>query len=435
MLFDSIIIIVCLLSNAFFVAAEFALVRVRRSRVEVLAREGNYFAELARNILGDIDFYLSLTQFGITVSSIALGWFGASLLADFVYNIFLNFNLDYSINVIHSISIVSTFSLITFLHIVFGGLIPKAIAMQYPENVSLIFALPLKVFFWIFRPVVWIINQLANLAIALISIDKPGSQEATASSDELRLIIEESSKSGLIDTEDHKLLENVFDFAETPVKQIMVPRMKISAIDINDTLDETIAFFIEEGFSRMPVFDGSIDNIVGEIYSKDLLNMMANRSLISFSDVIRPAFFINEDDKIQKILNIMQKKHHHLAVVLNEFGGVAGLITMEDIIEEIVGEIQDEYDEETPLAEETATNEFEVDASIAIGDINEILPEAIPESDDYETFGGYITNNISRIPQSGETFKIGKYKISIIDSSDRKINSVKLEFIIEEKND
>ncbi len=431
MAIDILVIIICLFANALFVAAEFAFVKVRRSQIEILARKRNYFAEAAKDVIENLDFYLSLTQLGTTVSSLALGWFGANLLADYAFGIISSYNYPISFEWLKFISLLTTFLLITFLHIIFGGLVPKAAAMQYPEGISIALALPIKALSWVLRPFVWLINQLANLVVKIISIEKYEPIESIPSSDELRILIDESSKSGMIDSEDSKLLENVFDFVETPVKQIMVPRMKISAIDINDTFDEIVAIFIEDGYSRMPIFDGSIDNIIGEVYSKDLLNMVANKTLISFSDIIRPAFFINEDDKIQKVLKAMQKEHHHLAIVMNEFGGVAGLITMEDIIEELVGEIQDEYDEESPLAEETSANEFEIDASITINDINEILPEPLPESDDYETLGGYITNNISRIPQKGESFVINKFAFTIIDSTDRKINAVKLKFLID----
>ncbi len=255
------------------------------------------------------------------------------------------------------------------------------------------------------------------------------SSEIHDSNQDFRDIIEERSKSGLIDTEEQELLENVVDFSDTPVWHIMVPRTHISAIDIDDPQDTIVSIFIEEGFSRLPVYKGTIDNIIGEIYGKDLLNMLANNNLIILEDIIRPPFFVQEDEKIHRLIKIMQKYHHHLAIVLSEFGGVSGIVTMEDIIEEIFGEIQDEYDEDVPLATQIATNEYEVDASISIDDVNEILPATLEESEDYKTLAGFITNNIGRFPREGEEFFVGSYKFEITKSSERKIETVKMQFI------
>lgn len=429
MIFDIALTMIFVLANAFFVAAEFAIVKVRASQIELLVREGSYLAKLSKNMVSHLDAYLSATQLGITLASLGLGWIGESVVASIIIDLLALFGMHLSPEIAHKIALPIAFLSITFLHIVFGELAPKSLAIQYPEKVTLSVSLPLRVFYFVFQPFIWVLNSIANKFIKIIGLQSPNEQEQLHSSEELRYLLEESSKSGLIDTEEHELLENVFDFAETPVKQIMVPRTRITAIDKNMHIDKIIEKFIEEGFSRLPVYDGSIDNIVGEIYGKDLLNLMANRNLIAFTDIIRPPFLVSEDEKIHKLLKTMQREHAHLAIVLNEFGGVAGLVTLEDIIEEIVGEIQDEYDEEEPMAEETAKNEFEIDAFITIDDANEFLPEPLPESEDYETLSGYITSNLGRIPLIDESFVIERYRFTILQGSERRIEEVKIELI------
>lgn len=420
-------------ANAFFVAAEFAIVKVRLSQIELRARTGGKIAGITKNMLENLNAYLSATQLGITLTSLGLGWIGESVVSLIIIKVMAGVGLQIDPTLAHKIALPASFATITVLHIVLGELAPKSLAILYPEKVSMTIALPLRLFYIVFKPLIWTLNELANLILKIFGLEAPNESEQLHSSDEIRYLIEESAESGIIDNTEHKLLENIFEFSDTPVKQIMVPRNRISAVDITWSVDEIIERYIEEGFSRMPVYSGEIDNIIGEIYGKDLLNLMRNRTLIALQDIIRPAYFVDENQKISVLLKTMQKEHAHIAIVVNEFGGAAGLVTLEDILEEIVGEIQDEYDEEAPLVEETAKNEFSVAASIAIGDANEFLPEPLPESEDYETLGGLITGKLGRIPKSGESFKAHGYSFNIIKSSERRIEEVELKLIENEK--
>jgi CBS domain containing-hemolysin-like protein len=410
--------------NAFFVAAEFAIVKIRTSQLEVALREGSKLAKIALNMHHNLDAYLSATQLGITLSSLGLGWIGESVVAEIIRDAMMMLGINVSPELAHGIALPAAFVTITMLHIVFGELAPKSLAIQRSMETTMAVAIPLRVFYIIFKPAIWSLNSLANFFLRLLGFRSASEFEGEHSSEELRLIIEQSTKTGVIDDEDHKLLENVFEFSETPVKQIMVPRGRIYGIEFHSDINEILDQVIDEGYSRMPVYEKTIDNIVGVIYAKDLITIIRHESLIHLNDIIRPAFFVGEDDHIKQLLHRMQKKKFHMAIVLDEFGGTAGIVSLEDIIEELVGEIQDEYDEEDPLVEQINEREFKITASVPIDDINDMLPVPLPEADDYETLGGLINNIVGRIPEVNELIVLDSYEFRILKRSKRTIETV-----------
>lgn len=426
MIFNILLTLFFVFLNAFFVAAEFAIVKVRSSQIELRIRGGSKLASLTKNIMSHLDAYLSATQLGITLASLGLGWIGESVVAGIIIDIIHFFGLSASPQFVHSISLPLAFSLITVLHIVFGELAPKSLAIQRPEQVALVIGVPLKLFYLIFRPVIWMLNGLANSFIKLLGISPMSEESELHSAEELRYLLEESSKSGIINTSDHELIENVFEFTDTPVKQIMVPHNRIVAFDISTPPDDIMFKFISEGYSRMPVYADSIDNIIGVVYAKDFISLMGHKELIIIEDILRPAAYIAEEEKINVLLRKMQKDKIHMAVVVDEFGGTAGIVTLEDILEELVGEIQDEYDEEIPDVEKIGETEFLVQASAVIADVNESLPVPLPESEDYETVGGLVMHAIGRIPEIHEIIELDRYTCLILKRSDRKIERVKL---------
>jgi CBS domain containing-hemolysin-like protein len=415
------------LANAFCVAAEFAIVKVRVSQLRIKAKSGSKLALLSESITHNLDSYLSATQLGITLASLGLGWIGEPIVAKLIYNFMELLNITISAETAYSIALPTAFILISFLHIVFGELAPKSIAILYPENVTIALSIPLRILHFIFKPFIIILNGTANSFIKLIGFEPPKGNEFHHSSEEIRLILEESSKSGIIEDSEHKLLDNIFDFADTPVKQIMVPRNNIDAVGKEANSNEIWETIIDGGYSRIPIYDKDIDNIIGIVYGKDLLVMIKNPTFIILDDIMRKPLFVNEDDKISDVLKRMQRTHIQLAIVYNEFGGTAGLITIEDILEEIVGEIQDEHDEEATLIESNKEGFWEVDASMTINDVNDFIQEKFPESDDYETIGGYIISTICRIPNVNEVIKIGDYSFTIIQGTNRKIERVKID--------
>jgi CBS domain containing-hemolysin-like protein len=412
--------------NAFFVAAEFAIVKVRSSQLELRIRSGSYLAGMAKHLVERLDAYLSATQLGITLASLGLGWIGEPVVGQIIIEIMSILSIDISSATAHSIALPVAFILITTLHIVFGELAPKSMAIQQPEKISLAVAIPLRVFYLIFRPFIWLLNTFANSIIKLIGFHPANEDEEMHSPEELRYLLEESSKSGAIGLSEHELLENVFEFSDTPIKQIMVPRGSIEGIEASLDIDEIIERFKEQGFSRMPVYEKTIDNIIGIIHAKDIIKLITSGEAMSVYEIFNPAYFVQEDEKINKLLHQFQKERIHIAIVLDEFGGTAGLVTIEDIIEEIVGEIQDEYDEETPLVEKLSETEFLIKASTPVDDANDFLPVSLPESDDYETVGGLVLSKIGRIPEHLELINLDTYICKIMKRSKRSIEQVKL---------
>ncbi len=420
--------------NGFFVAAEFAIVKVRASQLEMRVKRGSALAKLSQGLVENLDSYLSATQLGITLASLGLGWIGESVVAGIIINSMKTLGIVVSDSQAHSYALPISFATITFLHIVFGELAPKTIAIQKPEQVTLAVTLPMRLFYIVFKPIVWFLNGVANQLLKVFGFSGLSEEDNLHSAEELKYLIKESSESGLIGDSEQELIENVFEFAETPIRQIMIPRQKITAIDIKWTKDEIIDLIIDEGYSRLPVYEDSIDNIIGLLYSKDMLNLVKNSNLFVIQDLIRPTITVNEEDKVNVVLNELKTKKSHFAVVVDEFGGTAGIVTMEDIVEEIFGDIQDEYDDEQLDNQDHETNVFILKANTMVGDANEFLPIALEESEDWDTIGGYLLHLLGRIPNEGEIVSTNNYIFEILTANERKIEEVKLT-LIEETDD
>lgn len=428
MFLDIVLTLFLVFLNGFFVAAEFAIVKVRSSQIEMRAREGNRFAGVAKNIITHLDAYLSATQLGITLASLGLGWIGEGVVSRIIINIMDAMNLNLSHDVAHNIALPISFALITVLHIVFGELAPKSLAILRPESTTLALALPLRAFYYLFKPFIWLLNGLANFILRSIGIENIHGHEVH-SPQELLFILEQSKTSGAIRNSEHQILENVFDFYDRPARQIMVPRTQIAAIDVNETNNAVIEKVIEEGYSRLPVYRDSVDNIVGIIHAKDLLNALYNNKLDTIASLMRPVYFIPETKKIGGLLRDFQQQHAQMAIIVDEFGGTSGLITLEDIIEELVGEIQDEYDNETPWIEKISDTEYIANARANIIDANEQLPVPLPEGEEYETVGGYINLLFGKIPALNEKVSTTDYQFIILDKSEKSIERVKVIYL------
>jgi CBS domain containing-hemolysin-like protein len=426
-----IILTGCLvLLNGFFVAAEFAMVRVRGSQIEIKAKAGSSTAKIAKGIMANLDGYLAATQLGITIASLGLGWAGQEVVTKLMLNLFSAFGLVITSPFIINSSHVVAFVFITVLHIVFGELAPKSIAIQRSVRTVMTIAVPLRFFFLVFRPFIWFLNGFANLMLKAFGINTIPGSEAHHSSEELQYLLEQGKETGAIDSTEHELIQNVFDFNERVVKNIMVPRTKISAVDINTEQDELLEILITEGYSRMPVYEDTIDKIVGIVHAKDILPLLARKSSFQLKDIIRKPYFIPETKKINDLMAELQQKRIQIAIVLDEFGGTAGMVTLEDIVEELVGEIQDEYDEEKPIVEKVNDTEFIVNALAPIYDVNSHLPHDLPEDGDYDTVSGWLGDIFGKIPDVGEQKESSGYNITVLKKSDQNIESVKLELLL-----
>ena len=430
MAFDILITLFLVFLNGFFVAAEFAIVKVRASQIEIKAKTGNRIANLAKHMTQHLDGYLAATQLGITLASLALGWVGEGVMTRIVGVFFEFMNLNISESFATTLGHVMAFSIITVLHIVFGELAPKSLAIQRPVGTTMGIALPLYVFYVVFKPIIWALNGFANGILKLMGISMTSGHEAHHSSEELQYLLDQGKESGALDNNEHELIKNVFDFNERVVKNIMVPRTKISAVELAASKEELINTVIAEGYSRLPIYDEIIDKIVGIVHAKDILPLLANNSDWNLADILRKPYFIPETKKINDLLSELQQKRIQIAIVIDEFGGTAGMVTLEDIVEEIVGEIQDEYDEEKPTVEKISDTEYVISALATIYDVNEFLPHDLPEGDDYDTVSGLITQAFGRIPEVGDSQECYGYMFTVLKKTEQNIETVKLELVI-----
>lgn len=432
MLGEILLTILLVLLNAFFVAAEFAIVKVRYSQIELKAREGNKLARQSKKIIDRLDTYLSATQLGITLASLGLGWIGEPVFVKIISAVVEAFNLNLSTETIHAIAFPVGFVVITILHIVFGELAPKSIAIRKSERTTLFVAVPLKIFFIIFHPFIWLMNAISNGFLRLIRIE-PAGEHDIHTTDELQLLVRQSREGGQLEEENYEIIKNAFEFTDQIAKDIMVPRQEVFAIDISEPFEENISQIIENGYSRVPVYKDSFDNMTGVVHTKDLLKRFHSKTPFTFGEIMNPVFYVVESKKISDVLKEFQTKHIHMAVVIDEYGGVEGIITLEDILEELVGEIQDEDDNERPIVEKDNDESWIIQSTQPLNDINEYLPFTIPESPDYNSLSGFILYKLNRIPRQGEVLKIDGMEITISKIAHRTIQIVRVRQLDENK--
>ena len=420
--------VLLVLANAFFVAAEFAIVKVRASQIELLAQSGSRAARLGRYLVTHLDACLSTIQLGVTLTSLGLGWIGEPVVAKLILNGMHLVGIDLEPGLAHGLALPVAFVGITFLHIVFGELVPKALALQHAQSTTLAVAFPLWLFSVVFWPAIVSLNWVANRVLRLVGLESASESAHSHSGAELRFLLEQGREGGTIEEDEHELIENVFEFGETSVREIMVPRTNVSAIDVTASPGDLVALLVEGGFSRIPVYEGSLDKILGVIHAKDLLTLMEHRDLIIVRDLLRTASFVPETMPIDELLREFQRRKVHIAIVVDEFGGTAGLVTMEDVLEELVGEIEDEHDSEHHDVEKVAERTYVVNAALSIPDVNDHVEEfTLPEGSDYTSLGGFITKRLGRIPEVNETFDYDSVRMTILKTADHHVDQVRLE--------
>lgn len=434
MAFDIFITAFLVLLNGFFVAAEFAIVKVRASQIEMRAQTtGSGAAKLSARIVGNLDGYLAATQLGITLASLGLGWVGEPVVSKMIIKVMDFAGITIAPETAHQIALPIAFAVISILHIVFGELAPKSIAIQKAESTTLFVAYPLNFFYKIFRPFIWILNGFASVILRLIGIKNIHGSEIH-SSDELKYLIQQSSESGSLETNDYDIIKNAFDFSERTAKQIMIPRNLVASLNINNFNEKELERLLDEGYSRIPCYEGTIDNTTGLIHIKDILKKMRKQDEIVIKDLIRPVIIIPENKKIGSLLKEFQQRHIHMAVIVNEFGGMEGIVTMEDIIEELVGEIQDEYDNEIPVVEKLDDLNYKVFATAPINDINHLLPASFTEDKNIDTLAGIIIQHFGKIPNVNEKIVIENYKVTVLERAGNKLITVQLTWLGENES-
>jgi CBS domain containing-hemolysin-like protein len=425
MAFDIFITFMLVFFNGFFVAAEFAIVKVRASQLELKIKEGNRTAILSKHIVSHLDGYLAATQLGITLASLGLGWIGEPVVSKIIINIMDLFGMAINPELAHKIALPVAFAIITVLHIVFGELAPKSLAIQRSEKTALFIAYPLQFFFIIFRPFVWILNGIANFILKSVGISAVHGADAH-SSEELQYLVQQGQKSGEIDDAEYKIIKNAFYFSEQTARQIMVPRTQLFAIDVNDFNEAMLDKLIDESYSRIPCYEDNLDNVIGVVYLKDLLLATRKDKQFNLRNLVREMLIVPDSKRIGQLMNEFQIKHQQMALVVNEYGGTEGIITMEDILEELVGEIQDEFDNEIPFVDKVGEKTYNVLASANLDDINELLPHPIKKDEEYETLAGCLIVKFRKIPNVKEKIVSDDYEITILKKNKSSISLVKM---------
>lgn len=403
-----IIIFLLIAFTAFFVATEFAIVKVRSTKIDQLIAEGNKNAISAKKVTTALDEYLSACQLGITLTSLGLGWLGEPTVEHLLSPIITRLSDN---EVLTSfISFIIAFLVITFLHVVIGELAPKTFAIQKAETITLAFSKPLIMFYRILYPFIWALNHSASFFVGLFGLKTASEHEMAHSEEELRIILSESLKSGEINQSEYKYVNRIFEFDERIAKEIMVPRTEIMTINKDDTIAQIMQVAAKERYTRYPVVDGDKDNIIGMINIKEILtDCMNNLELINepVDSYIHPVITVIETLPIHELLVKLQKNRSHLAILFDEYGGTAGLVTVEDILEEIVGDIRDEFDEdELPDIRKVADDHYIFDAKVLIADVNDLLGTDLLE-DDVDTIGGYILTQKFDVKQGDEITEDG----------------------------
>ncbi|MCC8437363.1 hemolysin family protein [Brevibacillus sp. M2.1A] len=418
-LFNLILVMILVLLNGFFVATEFAIVKVRESRIAQLAAEGNKRAVDVERVLHNLDAYLSACQLGITLASLGLGWLGEPAVAHLLHPVFRYFHLNET--VVTSISFIIAFSVITFLHIVLGELAPKTLAIQYSEKVVLAVAKPIQLFYKIMYPFIQMLNWSASHFLGLFHISLEPHQEAHTE-EEIRILVNESHKSGLIDQTELMLVDNIFDFSETMAREIMVPRTDMVVLNLRDPFDENVKHVQNGRFTRYPVVDGDKDHVVGSLHIKDMLTGLLEGESHDLQTFMRPILTVPETISISRLLTMLQKQRGQMAIIIDEYGGTAGLVTLEDIMEEIVGDIQDEFDDERPEVERS-DGMLSLDGRMLLEEVGDYLDIEL-ESSDVDTLAGWIYMQIDHPPRVGDRVKEGKYEFVVGEVNHYRITRV-----------
>lgn len=424
MVVNLLLFAVLILMTAFFVATEFAIVKVRTTRIDALIESGDRRAISVKKLLDNLDGYLSACQLGITVTALGLGWLGEPTFVRLFGPLFLGLGINSAFASV--LSFVFAFILITYIHVVVGELAPKTIAIQKAEEVALLLAKPLILFYRLMYPFIWLLNGSAQLFIRLLGFKRTDDHEVAHTEEELRLILSESYKSGEINQSEMTYVNNIFEFDERLAKEIMVPRTEMICFNKDSSFRENIDVVYDGQFTRYPVAFGDKDNIVGLVNLKEVFTGQFEKDKPqSIDKYIRPIIHVSEATPIKQLLVKMQKERIHMAIVNDEYGGTAGLVTVEDILEEIVGEIRDEFDiNESPLVEKQNNNEMTVSGKLQIEEVNDLLGIEI-DYDDIDTIGGWIfTSNLDA--EVGTIVEYAGYQFIVEEIEGYQIKKVKI---------
>lgn len=418
--------------NGFFVASEFALVSVRKTRIKELAKKRRR-AKLVLHAIDNLDQYIAATQLGITIASLALGWVGEPALAEMLEPLFSFLPTQQAVFTAHGISVAIAFILITYLHIVAGEIAPKSMALQSAEKVSLFVALPLILFNRVFHPFIWILNRSGAVILKVFGFTS-ASEQSVHSEEEIKMLLSQSGKTGEIEKQEVEMVYNVFQLGDLSVRQIMVPRIDVIAFNTKSTLEDVIKRIENDRHSRFPVYEQSIDNIIGFVHVKDIYTTAlktAKQKKLSEIHIIRKIIAVPQSRKADDVLLEMQKERVHVAVVNDEYGGTAGIVTLEDVLESLVGEIQDEFEKPREAIKKQRNGSYLIDGLVPLDSMHDRF--GLPLGGEYATIGGLIIGKFGRTPKEGDEIIFGDVKLVVTEMEKKRIKTVALTILASQR--
>jgi len=423
-------VIILVLANAFFVAAEFSLVSVRRTRVAELVENGTASAMSVQEAIDNPDRVIAATQLGITLSSLALGWIGEPALSHLLLPLVQLFPADIQSEVSHTISAALAFTVITFLHVVVGELMPKSVALQDPERTSLFVAKPTLITEKIFKPAIWALNGTGNSLLRLLGVQPASGHELVHSIDELKMLVRASTEGGVFEEDESQRLHALFDFGELKVRGVMIPRTEMVGVEADKKLEEIIDLIVESTYTKFPVYDDDLDNILGVVHVKDLLNAMrsAEQRQSIARDFVREPLYVPETTSVNELLRHFRNNRQHIAIVMDEYGGTAGLVTLEDLLEEIVGEVSDPFDVVTPEIQPQPDGTVLIDGLTRLEEVNDHLGLDLHEPN-YETIAGYVMGKLGRIPRINDVVDGDRVRLQVENLDGMRIERISLTFL------
>lgn len=428
-------VVLLVLANAFFVAVEFALVGARRTRIDQLATQGHLGARIARRAIENLDSYMAATQLGITLASLGLGWIGEATVGHLIEGLIaLLLPAEHAASVSHTLAFPISFGIVTSLHIVFGELAPKSIALQQPEGTSVLVAPFARIFHFTFFPVIWLMNTIGNTMLKWIGFSPASEEEQVHSPEELAMLVRASREAGILQQKEELLLSRALSFHDIPLENVMQPRVDVVAFPLSISRKELLRRLPQHRFSRFVIYRENIDDVLGILHLKDLFDILAREDApakFDLQSLLHDPLFLPASAPISAAMQEMQRKKAHFVVVLDEFGGTAGVATLEDILEELVGEVQDEFDRETPSFREEG-GAISVDGGALMSEIEERFGPAPPEIES-NTIGGYIAEALGRIPLADDCVPYGAYEVRVMAMDELRV--ARVSFTKQARND
>jgi CBS domain containing-hemolysin-like protein len=410
---------VLVLLNGYFVAAEYALVTVRRTRMQELVQEGNRRARVVLAITAEPPRFIAAMQLGVTVTSLAIGALGEQALERAFEPVMATV-----------LAVIIALLLLTFFHVVVGELVPKGIALGYSEQAALFVALPVRAFFWLFKPLIWFLQRSSEITLRALGLEPPGADGAVYTEAELRMLLERSTVEGELEEEEQEMLYKVFDFADKEARDVMRPRPEVVTISVDMPPEEALRAVLDSPYTRYPAYKETPEHIIGVLHLRDLLNALNERGMadVQIEEILRPPYIVPETKDIAALLTEFRRTNQHMAIVVDEYGDMEGIVTLEDVLEEIVGEIEDEFDLPDESIERVNDHCIRIDGTFPIDDFNEQFEKELP-IEDYHTMGGYVFGLLGRAPEAGDELDADGLRFRVLEVEGNRIERIEVEFL------